>query len=82
MSLLTWWLLCEQFLKRDVVSTVATRVLMMLEELQASEGDSKGSRKGGEGRNDDSALRNHFRDKHLETPETNSETTFCQLHSS
>ncbi|CAK6969429.1 protein odr-4 homolog isoform X2 [Scomber scombrus] len=35
--------LAEKLLKRDVVSTVATRVQMVLEELQASEEESKGS---------------------------------------
>ncbi|XP_005938243.2 protein odr-4 homolog [Haplochromis burtoni] len=35
--------LAEKLLKRDVVSTVATRVQMMLEELLASDQESKGS---------------------------------------
>lgn len=35
--------LAEKLLKRDVVSTVATRVQMLLEELQISEEESKGS---------------------------------------
>ncbi|KAM8728888.1 protein odr-4 homolog isoform 2-T2 [Acanthopagrus schlegelii] len=37
--------LAEKLLKRDVVSTVATRVQMLLEELLVSEQESKGSRK-------------------------------------
>ncbi|XP_026170274.1 protein odr-4 homolog [Mastacembelus armatus] len=36
--------LAEKLLKRDVVSTVATRVQMLLEELMTSEEESKGSR--------------------------------------
>uniref|UniRef100_A0A3P9BXE3 Protein odr-4 homolog n=1 Tax=Maylandia zebra TaxID=106582 RepID=A0A3P9BXE3_9CICH len=38
--------LAEKLLKRDVVSTVATRVQMMLEELLASDQESKGSDPG------------------------------------
>nr|XP_046263714.1 protein odr-4 homolog [Scatophagus argus] len=38
--------LAEKLLKRDVVSTVATRVQMLLEELLVSEEENKGSSKG------------------------------------
>lgn len=37
-------LICAQLLKRDVVSTVATRVQMLLEDLLTPEEESKGSR--------------------------------------